>query len=976
VDPFFLLTKLFKHSNDVFSMRNKFNRRFSMGIHQSYSHISVALEILEDRTLLDASNPDVTLSSDVTEITEYWKIPTFTATLSEIAVQDVIVNLEFSGSATKGDDYGAWQSNIFIAAGDLTGQVQIQSIPDNLIEGDETIVVDVTSIINGNEATEQTVTLTLKDDDTPPPSAGPFPDVTLSSDVTEIDEYWKVPTFTATLSEVTTHDVIAILEFSGTATTGDDYGAWQSYIRISEGDLTGQVQIQSIPDNLIEGDETIVVDVTSVVNGNESGIQTVTVTLTDDDTPPLSGGPVPDVTLSSDVTEIDEYWKVPTFTATLSEITTHDVIAILEFSGTATTGKDYGAWQSYITIKEGDLTGQVQIQSIPDDLIEGDETIVVDITSVVNGNESGEQTVTLTLTDDDIPPSSGGPVPDVTLSSDMTEIDEYWKVPTFTATLSEVTTHDIVVNLGFSGTATKGDDYGAWQTYILIEEGNLTGQVQIQSIPDNLIEGNETIVVDITSVINGNESGIQTVTVTLTDDDTPVPDDVIIPLTIITHGGLLDEFPPWVYDMANAVNVRANYGYNNTQIQNSRASSPDDPYNGTESLLLFDWISNSSTLGIADNDEVAGQLAALIEQRINALEDNEKLDLHFVGHSRGTYVNDSAIERIAGYSDQIRFLQMTTLDNQPYGSDGTLTSNPGGIVDFHDNYYQRDDFFVNGDPIDGAFNINLTQIVQGWDGRASHSEVHDWYHWSIDLTDDGLPALESGSEVPILNDATRTQIFNASSATMGDGGIVDFDPIDGNVDDWDKGSQIGYYYSLVGGGLTVDSIPSVNSLVASGIASVTDNSPPLTNEDLQPVLDEAISRLSTTIDPLYFENIQISIADLNGQLLGQEQNGAIIIDVDAAGFGWFIDSTPEDDSEFRYNSKTNQFEAVSENAVGRMDLLSVLMHELGHAVGLEHDDSSEGFMNSQLEAGTRSVEFVEVDSFFSNESELASVLNT
>ena len=63
---------------------------------------------------------------------------------------------------------------------------------------------------------------------------------------------------------------------------------------------------------------------------------------------------------------------------------------------------------------------------------------------------------------------------------------------------------------------------------------------------------------------------------------------------------------------------------------------------------------------------------------------------------------------------------------------------------------------------------------------------------------------------------------------------------------------------------------------------------------------------------------------------------AILIDSDAAGHGWFVDATPGEDGEFGADGLALEPAA---GPSGRIDLLTALMHELGHQAGLDHDQS-------------------------------------
>ncbi|MCE5269189.1 MAG: GPI anchored serine-threonine rich family protein, partial [Planctomycetaceae bacterium] len=81
--------------------------------------------------------------------------------------------------------------------------------------------------------------------------------------------------------------------------------------------------------------------------------------------------------------------------------------------------------------------------------------------------------------------------------------------------------------------------------------------------------------------------------------------------------------------------------------------------------------------------------------------------------------------------------------------------------------------------------------------------------------------------------------------------------------------------------------------------------------------------------------VNVELADLPGRLLGQTAAGTILIDHDAAGYGWFVAPTPQDDSEFMQRA-ANVLVAKPNpqtTAAGHADLLTTLTHEMGHVLG-------------------------------------------
>ncbi len=442
--------------------------------------------------------PAVTLSLSGSPMAESAGAATVTATLSAVSGRNVTVNLAFSGTATLNSDYTRSGTAIVIPAGSLSSQITLTAVQDAVAEANETIIVDISSVANGTESGIQQVTATITNIN--------VPTVTLALSGSPMAEGGGVATVTATLSATTTLPVTVNLAFTGTATLNSDYTRSGTAIIIPAGSLSGQITLTAVQDVLDEANETIIVAISTVTNAVESGTQRVTATITDND-------PLPTATLSLSGSPMAESAGAATVTATLSAVSGRNVTVNLAFSGTAILNSDYTSSGTAIVIPAGSLSGQITLTAVQDVVVEANETIIVDISTVTNGTESGAQQVTATITDDE----AAVVVPTVTLALSGSPMAEGGGVAIVTATLSVTTTVDVTVNLAFSGTATLTSDYTRSGTAITIPAGNTSGQITLTAVQDTIVEGNETIIVDISTVTNGTESGTQQITATITD---------------------------------------------------------------------------------------------------------------------------------------------------------------------------------------------------------------------------------------------------------------------------------------------------------------------------------------------------------------------------------------------------------------------------------------------------------------------------
>jgi murein DD-endopeptidase MepM/ murein hydrolase activator NlpD len=161
----------------------------------------------------------------------------------------------------------------------------------------------------------------------------------------------------------------------------------------------------------------------------------------------------------------------------------------------------------------------------------------------------------------------------------------------------------------------------------------------------------------------------------------------------------------------------------------------------------------------------------------------------------------------------------------------------------------------------------------------------------------------------------------------------------------------------------VNGLDIVGSLLqATQPAAAGSTAPALTNAELAPVVQDAIARWTATgISSSQVELLkqtQVKIEDIpTSTVLGMTLTQQVVIDSNAAGYGWYIDAAPHSDAAFSQQiSPTELIADPTSPAYGHMDLLTVVMHELGHELGfgdLSATAAPYGLMAESITTGIR-----------------------
>jgi methionine-rich copper-binding protein CopC len=311
----------------------------------------------------------------------------------------VTVNYTVTGTATGGGvDYTLANGTLTISAGETTKNITIASIINDLVvEGDETVVVTLSSPVNATLGAITVHTYIITDDDVA---------VLSIAATTQAAEDATNGLFTISIDKVLSTDLTVNLSTSGTATNGTDMNTMATSVVIPAGNFSVTTPVTVISDEIAEGAETVILTLGSN-SGSPEGVtvsnnatNSATVTITDNDVAVLTIAATAQA--GEDATDGE-------FTISTDKQFDAPVTVTFVVTGSATSGTDYTSIGTTVVFPAFSTTVTIPVEVIADYLVESDETVIVTMTATSNLDVTiaapPASTATVTITDDDVPPT-------------------------------------------------------------------------------------------------------------------------------------------------------------------------------------------------------------------------------------------------------------------------------------------------------------------------------------------------------------------------------------------------------------------------------------------------------------------------------------------------------------------------------------------------------------------------------------------
>jgi hypothetical protein len=167
--------------------------------------------------IVSIAAPDATAAEPGTDVA------TFTVSRTGSTSNVLGVNYTIGGTASNGTDYSSLSGTVTIPAGSASAQITLTPIDDTNVEGNETVVLTLSTSASYTRGTPNNATVTIGDNE---PA---LPTVTISaSDTTATEPGTDAGAFTVSRTGSTSNVLGVNYTIGGTASNGTDYSSLMS----------------------------------------------------------------------------------------------------------------------------------------------------------------------------------------------------------------------------------------------------------------------------------------------------------------------------------------------------------------------------------------------------------------------------------------------------------------------------------------------------------------------------------------------------------------------------------------------------------------------------------------------------------------------------------------------------------------------------------------------------------------------------
>lgn len=575
-------------------------------------------------------------------------------------------------------------------------------------------------------------------------------------------------TFTFSRTGDVSNSLIVDYTVSGSADNGVDYNNLSGTVTIPATQSSVDVVITPVDDPAVDGGEIVTLTLDAIGTYNLGSNSSASITIIDNDAAGVT------VTSATGL-QTTEAGASANFTVVLNTAPSADVTIGLSVD-VATEGM-VSPTSLVFTPANWNTPQTVTAIGVDDAIVDGDALFNVVTATAVSadpayGGVINPIDVLITNIDDDV-------LANVTVSATVPSIAEDGSVNgEFTVNRSGDTTAALVVNYAISGSAGSGTDFHSLGSSVVIPAGSSSSTVPVVIKDDSDLEGDEQLILSLSSSANYVLDLPNEATVTIVDDDQPVLPKVNFALDQTVGEGANVNVSVYLDKAPDAYPINVPY------TVSGDATNPADHNAASGTVVISSGLSSAIVFNVVD-DGVTGEAPETVIFSFGSLTGVEAgaVTTHTV-----TLVEDNVAPKVSLETTQ-GVANVALVSNGDGNVTVTATIDDPNPTDTHSYDWS-------------ATNNNLVDINDGdpstlvFDPSAL---LNGFYKVRLTVTDDGTPALDT--EIDLLLEVVSALPILSAGVDSDNDGINDVDETydldgDGIVDYLDDANQESYELPL------------------------------------------------------------------------------------------------------------------------------------------------------------------------------------